>query len=94
MGDFLQEKGLSLTSIGILDAVVFFGIALLEIPSGAIADRFGRKYALAFGSFIYSMGMLFLAISESISIIVIGYFLWHISNTFFQEQIWRFCTIL
>ncbi|MCY9373255.1 MFS transporter [Bacillus haynesii] len=81
---FLQEKGLSLTSIGILDAVVFFGIALLEIPSGAIADRFGRKYALAFGSFIYSMGMLFLAISESISIIVIGYFLWHISNTFFS----------
>lgn len=81
---FLNKKGLNLTSIGVLDAVAFAAIALLEIPSGALADLIGRKYTLAIGSFLYSLGMLFLALTNSISIVVIGYLLWHISNAFFS----------
>jgi len=87
---FLQGKGINLTSIGVLDAVAFVAIALIEIPSGAIADSIGRKYTLALGAFLYAMGMLVIATTESISILVIGYLLWHISNAFFSGTNYAF----
>lgn len=48
---FLMEKGISFTQIGLLYAVREIITNLFELPSGIIADTFGRKKALA-GSFI------------------------------------------
>jgi MFS family permease len=48
---FLVEKGLPYTQIGILYAVREIAINVLEVPSGLVADTWGRKNALA-GSFI------------------------------------------
>jgi len=48
---FLVEKGLSYTQIGILYAIREICINVFEVPSGIIADTFGRKLSLA-GSFI------------------------------------------
>ncbi len=49
---FLLEKGLSYTEIGILYASREIIINLFEIPSGLIADTYGRKNALI-GSFLF-----------------------------------------
>jgi MFS family permease len=48
---FLMQKGLSFTQIGTLYAIREITINVFEIPSGIIADTFGRKTALA-GSFL------------------------------------------
>ena len=48
---FLVEKGLSYTEIGILYAVREIIINVFEIPSGIVADTWGRKNALT-GSFV------------------------------------------
>lgn len=48
---YLHEKGLTYTEIGVLYAVREVIINALELPSGIIADTFGRKNALA-GSFL------------------------------------------
>jgi MFS family permease len=48
---FLLEKGISFTQIGLLYAVREVVTNLFELPSGIIADSFGRKRALS-GSFI------------------------------------------
>jgi MFS family permease len=48
---YLVDKGISFTQIGMLYAVREVITNLFEIPSGIIADSFGRKRALA-GSFI------------------------------------------
>lgn len=48
---FLLEKGMSYSQIGILYAVKEIVLNLFEIPSGIMADAWGRKYTLA-GSFI------------------------------------------
>ncbi len=48
---FLVEKGLPYTQIGILYAVREIAINVLEVPSGIVADTWGRKNALT-GSFI------------------------------------------
>ncbi len=47
----MLEMGLSFTQIGILYAVRAVFINIFELPSGIIADTFGRKSALA-GSFL------------------------------------------
>src|SRR5437667_11169642 len=46
---FLQRKGLSLTQVGLLEGVAWTITAFLEVPTGAIADRWGRKASIAVG---------------------------------------------
>ena len=50
---FFQEHGLSLTQVMLLQAIYSLSVALFEIPSGFIADIFGRKYTI-FISCIFS----------------------------------------
>ena len=50
---FLVEKGISFTQIGLLYAVREIITNLFEIPSGILADTFGRKRALAFSFILY-----------------------------------------
>ena len=50
---FLIGKGLSFTQIGILYAVREIIINVFEIPSGIIADTFGRKKALVGSCVLY-----------------------------------------
>src|SRR5258708_40346663 len=52
---FLQRKGLSLTQIGILEAIAWILAAACEVPTGLIADRWGRKASIAIGTFLYGV---------------------------------------
>ena len=79
---FLQDKGLSLTQIGVLESVAWVLSAGLEVPSGAIADRWGRKASMAIGTFLYSLAML-LILTEALSpTFLLGYALWNTSFAF------------
>jgi MFS family permease len=49
---YLLEKGMSYSQIGIMYAVREVALNLLEIPSGLMADTWGRKRTLA-GSFLF-----------------------------------------
>lgn len=49
--------------------------ALIGIPVGYLSDRHGRRPMLFFGIFIYCMGTLICALSESITAFFIGRFL-------------------
>ncbi len=40
---FYQERGLSFSQIMILQSVYYFAKVLSEVPTGAWADRVGRK---------------------------------------------------
>ncbi|MEK5406036.1 MFS transporter [Paenibacillus sp. FSL W8-0439] len=46
---FLLAKGLSLQSANFLLVVFFVSIFLFEIPTGAIADKYGRKISIVLG---------------------------------------------
>ena len=43
---FFQEHDLSLTQVMILQAIYSLSVAIFEIPSGYIADIFGRKQTI------------------------------------------------
>jgi MFS family permease len=79
---FLQRKGLSLTQVGLLEGVAWTITAFLEVPTGAIADRWGRKASIAVGASLYSLAM-FLILAEALSpAFLLGYALWNSSNAF------------
>lgn len=48
---FLAYRGMSLLQIGILESLFHINSLLMEIPTGIIADRFGRKTSRVIGRF-------------------------------------------
>jgi MFS family permease len=79
---FLQRKGLSLTQVGLLEGVAWTITAGLEVPTGAIADRWGRKASIAVGASLYALAM-FLILAEALSpAFLLGYALWNSSTAF------------
>lgn len=53
---FWQANGLSLTEIMVLQSLFAISIVLLEIPTGVVADKVGRKQSLVLGSFFLIIG--------------------------------------
>jgi MFS family permease len=62
---FWQENGLGLTEIFILQTVFSCIILLMEIPSGYLSDRYGRKPTLALGSALFFLAILTYTVSHS-----------------------------
>jgi len=59
---YIIERGLSTVEIGIIESFLHFSILIFEIPTGIIADIFGRKFSLIISRLIiavYAIGMIF-----------------------------------
>lgn len=52
---YLSDSGLSMTQIGIVEALMHVAVVLFEIPTGMIADLYGRKVSLLIGN-VLSIG--------------------------------------
>jgi len=55
---YLARLGLSFTEILGLQSLYSTVVILLEVPAGALADRYGRRYSLMAGSLLSAMGSL------------------------------------
>ncbi len=53
----LRRAGLSIAAISVLLACATLPVILLELPSGALADRFGRKPLIVFGLVLKAIGV-------------------------------------
>jgi len=81
---FLQERGLTLGQLGLLDAIAWLLIAAAEVPTGVVADTRGRKTSLLVGAAFHGIGVFGL-LSEVLSpVFLIGYFMWGLSMTFWS----------
>ena len=79
---YLLEKGLPFTQIGILYAVREIIINLFEIPSGIIADTYGRKNSLI-GSFIlYILSFTIFYLSNEFWLFLTAFVLFGIGDAF------------
>lgn len=75
-------RGFSLTQITVLEAL-FWGTAILaEVPTGAIADRFGRKTSLALGAASTTFAVLTFGLATNYELILISYGAWAIGIAF------------
>ena len=79
---FLVEKGLPFTQIGILYAVREIIINVFEIPSGILADTFGRKSALIGSFVVYIISFSVFYFSSDFWLFLIAFILYGIGEAF------------
>lgn len=77
-----KERGLSLTQITLLDTPFFLLIVLTEVPTGAIADRFGRRVSLMLGSSLFAVAVFIFGIADNYAVILLSYTAWGLGQTF------------
>lgn len=63
---FLIEKGLSLLEISLLNCAYMVAVFLFEIPTGVIADFFGRKKSVIIGLLTYALSFLIYFLSDNL----------------------------
>ncbi len=80
---FVQEKhGIDLVQVTLLDSAFWLTMALTEVPTGAVADSFGRKHSYAIGTALSALGLLLFALSPTYPLLLIGNSLWALALTF------------
>ncbi len=79
---YLASKGLSLFAIGTLEAVFHIMSFLMETPTGAAADLFGRKTSRILGRFLAVISSLIIVTSNAYFGFAIGFALAALSYNF------------
>ena len=69
---FWQANGLNMAQIMLLQSIYAIGVSLLELPTGAFADIFGKKKSLFLGAFFWVVGFLWYSQSHLFWQFVIG----------------------
>jgi len=62
---YLAFKGMSLIEIGILESIYHMTGLILEIPSGAIADLYGRKFSVIAGRIVNLISCILMITANS-----------------------------
>ncbi|NOR87871.1 MAG: MFS transporter [Bacteroidales bacterium] len=79
---FLIDSGMSFTQIGILYAVREIIINIFEIPSGIIADTYGRKSSLLASFLIYIISFVIFYLSADFWLFLLAFILYGIADAF------------
>lgn len=79
---FFQENGLSLQEVMILQGSYSMMVALMEIPSGYLADLFGRKKTMVLGTLFCFLGFALFSFSFGFWEFFIAELLLGIGNSF------------
>jgi MFS family permease len=62
---YLAYKGMSLTQIGIIESIFHITSLLFELPTGAIADIYGKKFAVIAGRIVSIASCILMITSNS-----------------------------
>jgi MFS family permease len=68
---YLQEQLFTVLNVTIIFAIITFGSALLEVPTGVIADYLGRKRTIVLASFLAFIDIVLLATGNTFTDFVI-----------------------
>ncbi len=79
---FLVDKGISYTQIGFLYAAREITTNLFEIPSGLIADTYGRKKSLAGALLIFSISFLIFWLSNNFWLYLFAFIIFGLADAF------------
>ncbi|MDW8045659.1 MAG: MFS transporter [Chloroflexota bacterium] len=79
-----DERGFSLTQVTALDAPFWVLMVLLEVPTGAVADRWGRKTSLSLGALLYTATIVGFGLATTYWLVLASYLLWAVAWTLFS----------
>ena len=80
----MNGRGLSLTEVGIFESFFWLTIIIAEVPTGAIADRFGRRISLALGAVLFAASTVVFAMASNFSLLLGSYLLMAIAMTLYS----------
>ena len=72
----------SLTQVSGLEALFWMVIVLSEVPTGAVADRYGRKLSLLLGAACTTAAVAVFGLADSYLIVLLSYVAWAFGLTF------------
>jgi MFS family permease len=75
-------RGFSLVEITTLDSLFFLVAVLAELPTGVVADRFGRKVSLLCGSLTLTVAVFVFGIADNFVIVLVSYVFWGLATAF------------
>lgn len=67
---YLYRVGLNYVQMFTLEAIFSFFVFVLEIPTGVVADRFGRKLSLMLGALTFGAAFLVFSVTHSYPILI------------------------
>jgi MFS family permease len=77
-----QRRGLSLSQAAFIDVTFFVAAAFAEVPTGIVADRFGRKTSMTAGTALMSLGVLGWTFAPTLPLIMLAYVAMGVGITF------------
>lgn len=79
---YMEAQGLGLADIGFVQGAFLFSMVVSELPTGYLADRLGRRTALALGNGIVVAVMLGFTVADSTPAFTAVYAVWAVGWTF------------
>ncbi len=76
------EKGLTFLDIGLLVGFREIWVLVLEIPSGAVADVFGRRRSMIFSFLSYIVSFVLFALASSMALLMTAMFFFAVGDAF------------
>src|SRR6266487_1558734 len=77
-----QQRGLSLSQAALIDVTFFVAAAFGEIPTGIVADSFGRKTSLVIGTALMCVSTVAWVFAPTLPLIMLAYICLGIGYTF------------
>lgn len=77
-----EERGLSLSQAALIDVTFFVAAALGEVPTGIVADTFGRKTSLVVGTALMALSTLAWIVAPTLLLIIVAYVCLGVGFTF------------
>ncbi|MCA0970491.1 MFS transporter [Halobacillus litoralis] len=92
---YLGDKGMTFGEIGLIEALLHLAIVLFEVPTGMIADLYGRKVSLVIGNVFSLLYGLFMLISGTFSMFTLAFLSMGLMVTFHSgaEQAFAYDTL-
>ena len=76
----IETRGLTLGQVLLFDAIFFGSQLLAEIPTGVVADRYGRRTSMLWGSLLTSVAFLIFGLAGTLPLLLAAYVLFGISG--------------
>lgn len=81
---FLLRLGFSYTQMFLLECFFGAGMFLFEIPTGIVADKFGRKVSLILGTLFFGGGFTVFALTRSFAVLALAEVICAVGMTLFS----------
>lgn len=76
----IEDRGLTLGQVLLLEAVVFGAIVVAEVPTGVVADRYTRRLSLLLGSLVSAVAFVVFGLASSIELLMGSYVLFAVGG--------------